>query len=123
MSTHVERVVDVIQAEIAKVEGEIAQLKAALGALDEVGPPAAKPASKTPAPRRARKTKRRAKRGRRIEQFLELIQAEPGIGGSEIARRIGVTPNQVYGLAQRLAKDGRIVKSDGRYFSTAAVVE
>lgn len=49
------------------------------------------------------------------KQLLASIKAHPNYKQADHAREIGVKPNQVYGLVNKLSKDGRVKKSkDGK---------
>ena len=63
--------------------------------------------------RRSGKTTKRAPRGQREAQFLSYLEKHPGAKVSEAAKSMGVAPNQVYGLARRLHKAGKISKRRG----------
>ena len=61
------------------------------------------------------RTRKRAPRGQREKQLLASIKAHPNYKQSDHAREIGVKPNQVYGLVNKLSKDGKVKKSkDGK---------
>jgi transcriptional regulator with GAF, ATPase, and Fis domain len=65
-------------------------------------------------PTRAR-TRKRAPRGQREKQLLASIKKHPDYKQADHAREIGVKPSQVYGLVNRLSKDGKVKKSkDGK---------
>jgi DNA-binding IclR family transcriptional regulator len=59
--------------------------------------------------------KGRAKRGQRKEQFLAAVKRTPGATAAVIAKEIGVSASQAYGLARRLQKDGAIMRSGKGY--------
>jgi transposase-like protein len=68
----------------------------------------------TAAPRRRRK--RRG--GTRADQAVKLIQEQPGIGASEVAKAMKIKPNYLYRVLSDLEKEGR-VKKDGRQYHPA----
>jgi DNA-binding MarR family transcriptional regulator len=51
----------------------------------------------------------------RQAQFLELLRSKPGSSVSELAREMGVQPQQLYAIARRLTASGAIAKRDGGY--------
>jgi transcriptional regulator with GAF, ATPase, and Fis domain len=95
------------------------RLRSALEALEAGEGP------KTP-PRRASRqrgrptTSRRAGRGERRTQLLELLQAEPGLRPTEAARRMAVNPAQVHSLARRLEEDGALERRDGALYPSGS---
>lgn len=68
----------------------------------------------------ATKTKRRRKRrgGTRADQAVELIQSQPGISASDVAKTMKIKPNYLYRVLGDLEKEGR-VKKDGRQYYPA----
>lgn len=65
-------------------------------------------------------TKRRRKRrgGTRADQAVELIQSQPGISASDVAKAMKIKPNYLYRVLGDLEKEGR-VKKDGRQYYPA----
>jgi biotin operon repressor len=113
-----------IERQIAELEGQVERLRGALAYLDEVD---AAGVPKTTAPARAtrrgkkssassrRKSRAkssgsRAPRGERQKQFLAVVKKQPGAKAVDIAKEMGITPNQVHGLAHRLSQAGQIRK-------------
>ncbi|TMK55765.1 MAG: hypothetical protein E6G51_12020 [Actinobacteria bacterium] len=66
------------------------------------------------APRRRRK--RRG--GTRGDQAVKLIEAQPGISASDVAKNMKIKPNYLYRVLGDLEKEGR-VKKDGRQYYPA----
>jgi len=65
----------------------------------------------TTAPRRRRK--RRG--GTRADQAVKLIEGQPGISASDVAKSMSIKPNYLYRVLGDLEKEGR-VKKDGRQY-------
>lgn len=65
----------------------------------------------TTAPRRRRK--RRG--GTRADQAVKLIESQPGISASDVAKSMNIKPNYLYRVLGDLEKEGR-VKKDGRQY-------
>jgi sugar-specific transcriptional regulator TrmB len=65
-------------------------------------------------PRRRRK--RRG--GTRADQAVKLIEGQPGISASEVAKSMKIKPNYLYRVLGDLEKEGR-VKKDGRQYYPA----
>ncbi|MFL5898574.1 MAG: hypothetical protein ACJ76D_08960 [Solirubrobacterales bacterium] len=66
------------------------------------------------APRRRRK--RRG--GTRADQAVQLIESQPGISASDVAKTMKIKPNYLYRVLGDLEKEGR-VKKDGRQYYPA----
>lgn len=72
--------------------------------------------SRPQSPSRSRRSKgQRATRGQRQTEFLKAIGARPRAPMAEIAREMGVPPQQLYPIARRLKSDGLIAKRNGGY--------
>lgn len=68
----------------------------------------------TTAPRKRRK--RRG--GTRADQAVKLIESQPGISASDVAKTMKIKPNYLYRVLGDLEKEGR-VKKDGRQYYPA----
>ena len=114
---------------------EIPRLEAVLAALDAAGDGQSERPS-TPTTRgggrsrgrgasaattrsRASRPRRRARRGQRREEFLQLVKGQPEITIAEAARQIGVSPPQISTLVRRLEEEGVIQRTDGRFVLVA----
>jgi predicted HTH transcriptional regulator len=62
--------------------------------------------------------RRRRRSGTRADQAVKLIQQNPGITASEIAKRMKIKPNYLYRVLGDLEKQKR-VKKKGRSYSAA----
>lgn len=63
---------------------------------------------------------RRGRRGRgRADQAVALVEKSPGIGASDIAKKLRIKPNYLYRVLGDLEKDGRISKKGRQYFPKA----
>jgi ribosomal protein S25 len=125
-SNHLDVARDALERTIRDLEDQIKQAEQALAALGGkvtrrgLGRPrgsankkAAK-ASKAGAPRRRRK--RRG--GTRADQAVKLIEQNPGISASDVAKQMKIKPNYLYRVLGDLEKEGRVKKS-GRQYSAA----
>jgi sugar-specific transcriptional regulator TrmB len=65
-------------------------------------------------------SRRRRKRrgGTRADQAVKLIEGQPGISASDVAKTMKIKPNYLYRVLGDLEKDGR-VKKDGRQYYPA----
>lgn len=77
---------------------------------------AASTGGSTAAPRRRRK--RRG--GTRADQAVGLIEKEPGISASDVAKQMKIKPNYLYRVLGDLEKEGRVKKKGRQYFPGGA---
>ncbi len=70
----------------------------------------------TPAAPRKRRRRRGGTRG---DQAVQLIEKQPGISASDVAKTMKIKPNYLYRVLGDLEKEGR-VKKDGRQYYPAA---
>jgi predicted Rossmann fold nucleotide-binding protein DprA/Smf involved in DNA uptake len=65
-------------------------------------------------------TRKRRKRrgGTRADQAVKLIESQPGISASDVAKTMKIKPNYLYRVLGDLEKEGR-VKKDGRQYYPA----
>ena len=107
--------------ELRPLVDEYHRLEAAEQALSGVGTASPRAASRTTAPRRARKARAKSpgtgRRGRpkgsgtRAIQALELVKARPGITIPELAESMGIKQNYLYRVMPGLAEEGKVTKS------------
>ncbi len=119
-SNTVEEAAALIRERIRELDGERAQLERALASL--TGGREGRRGPGRPAGSRngtATRGRRRRRRNTRSEQAVKLIEANPGISASEIARKMNIKPNYLYRVLAELQKEGR-VRKDGRAYQPAA---
>src|SRR4051795_5756439 len=68
----------------------------------------------TGGPRRRRK--RRG--GTRADQAVQLIESQPGISASDVAKTMKIKPNYLYRVLGDLEKEGRVKKDGRQYYPT-----
>jgi predicted Rossmann fold nucleotide-binding protein DprA/Smf involved in DNA uptake len=73
-----------------------------------------KASSGTSAPRKRRK--RRG--GTRADQAVQLIESQPGISASDVAKTMKIKPNYLYRVLGDLEKEGRVKKDGRQYYPT-----
>ncbi len=130
--------------ELEPLVDEYARLQAAALALDGLPSASAAPPSSTAAPARAtaarrgpgrprgksssvkapaaarrRTAGRRKGSGKRGQQAVGIISAEPGITTAHLAERMGIKVNYLYRVLPQLESEGRIAK-DGRGWKVAS---
>jgi transposase-like protein len=65
--------------------------------------------------------KRRGRRGgTRADQAVKLIESQPGISASDVAKTMKIKPNYLYRVLGDLEKEGRVKKDGRQYYPTAA---
>jgi sugar-specific transcriptional regulator TrmB len=62
------------------------------------------------------KRRRRRRGGTRADQAVALIEKEPGISASDVAKQMKIKPNYLYRVLGDLEKEGRVKKDGRRYF-------
>jgi hypothetical protein len=106
---------------IAELDTEREQLSKAVERLESIEKVPASPSRRSPrrrrAARRGRKvsTGKRARRGEREQQLIASIETDPGRRVSDHAREIGVRPQQLYPILNRLVETSKLEKAEGRY--------
>jgi hypothetical protein len=120
-----DQVVALLRARLAELDGERHRLESALktltgdvsssstGRAGGRGQRSKSGRSTVAIPRK--RARGRVRQGQREQQFLQAVAAQPGASPRELAETIGVSPNQVYGLARR-AKDSRKITKQGKGF-------
>jgi sugar-specific transcriptional regulator TrmB len=117
---------DLVTKRLAELDDERNRLERALaelgGKASRRGPGRAR-GSKSSSTASTAKTKkaatprRRRKRrgGTRADQAVSLIEGQPGISASDVAKTMKIKPNYLYRVLSDLEKEGR-VKKDGRKY-------
>lgn len=120
-----------VENRLAELDEERQRLERALA---ELGGKAAKRSPGRPRGRKASATKaassdstaatprRRRKRrgGTRADQAVALVEKEPGISASDVAKQMKIKPNYLYRVLGDLEKEGRIKKQGRQYFPGSA---
>jgi hypothetical protein len=114
----VDEAAGLIRKRIGELDAERAQLERALASLTggregRRGP--GRPRGSTAGGGGRRRGRRR---GTRADQAVRLVKANPGIGASEIAKKMKIKPNYLYRVLSDLEQQGR-VKKDGRKYTAA----
>jgi sugar-specific transcriptional regulator TrmB len=117
-SSAVDQAATLLKERISELESELGKLQRALANLTDGrqgrrGP--GRPRGSTGGGTRRR---RRRRGGTRADQAVKLIQQNPGITASEIARQMKIQPNYLYRVLGDLQKEGRVKKS-GRSYTAA----
>jgi transposase-like protein len=72
--------------------------------------PVSSTATTTATPRR-----RRRRGGTRADQAVALVEQNPGISASEIAKQMKIKPNYLYRVLGEMEKEGRVTKKGREY--------
>jgi predicted Rossmann fold nucleotide-binding protein DprA/Smf involved in DNA uptake len=105
-----------LEERLAELDAERDQIKRALEQMNGASP--ARPrqqqrrgaVSSGPAP--AASSGKRAPRGQRKQQVLEVVKAKGPVGPSAVAKEVGIAVSQAAKLLAALNKDGRVVKTE-----------
>lgn len=62
-----------------------------------------------------RKRRRRRRGGTRADQAVALVEQNPGISASEIAKSMKIKPNYLYRVLGEMEKEGRVTKKGREY--------
>ncbi|HET8639829.1 MAG TPA: hypothetical protein VFL89_06230 [Solirubrobacterales bacterium] len=119
---------DLVKKRLAELEDERRRLERALSELDgKAGGTGRRPGRPRSGGRPAKKTAaaapRRTRRRRgntRADQAVKLVESNPGISASEIAKSMKIKPNYLYRVLSDLEKEGRVKKQGRKYQPGAA---
>ena len=121
---------DLVTKRLSELDDERKRLERALAELGgnadkkagrRPGRPRGSTKKKAAAPKAAKKGPRRRRKrrgGTRADQAVTLIQQNPGITASEIAKQMKIKPNYLYRVLSDLEKQKR-VKKKGRTYSAS----
>ena len=121
LNTAVDQAANILKDRISELEGELGKLQRALASLTDGrqgrrGPGRPRGSSSRPRARRARAGAVAAAPA--ADQAVKLIEANPGISASEIAKQMKIKPNYLYRVLGDLQKEGKVKKS-GRSYTAA----
>jgi transposase-like protein len=77
----------------------------------KTAPATASASTSTATPRR----RRRRRGGTRADQAVALVEQNPGISASEIAKSMKIKPNYLYRVLGEMEKEGRVTKKGREY--------
>lgn len=115
MSDTINRARALIESRLAELDAESRKLKAALESMGEGTTSRPGRQRNLSATKARRKTTRRAPRGRRREELLAAIKADPGARPSDLARTIGISSNQVHALIAKARAEKLLVRKGKGY--------
>ena len=133
LATKLEEARQLLVKRLEEIDREREQLVAAITQLE--GVVESKSAAASPARRSSRRSRgstkprrsnssngrrKRAPRGKREEQLLSSITAHPDFRVADHAREVGVKPQQLYPILNRLLEREAITKKDDKYVLKSA---
>src|SRR6476646_538976 len=126
-SNHLDVARDALERTIRELEDQIKQAEQALAALGgkatRRGPgrprgSAKKATGGTGASAGAPRRRRKRRGGTRADQAVKLIESQPGISASDVAKTMKITPNYLYRVLGDLEKEKRVKKDGRQYYPT-----
>jgi hypothetical protein len=120
-TNHLDVAREALERTVRELEDQLKQAEQALAALGgkatRRGPGRPRGSAKKSSGSSAGAPRRRRKRrgGTRADQAVKLIEENPGIGASDVAKQMKIKPNYLYRVLGDLEKEGR-VKKDGRQY-------
>lgn len=118
-TNHLDVAREALERTVRELEDQLKQAEQALAALGgkatRRGPGRPRGSAKkatASAPRRRRK--RRG--GTRADQAVKLIEDQPGISASDVAKTMKIKPNYLYRVLGDLEKEGRVKKKGRQYY-------
>ncbi|MEX2108403.1 MAG: winged helix-turn-helix transcriptional regulator [Solirubrobacterales bacterium] len=111
---------NLLQKRLAELDEERKRLESALSELGGKvtgGGRRGRPAKKRSAGKTSKGAPRRRRRkgGTRADQAVKLVEQNPGISASEIAKSMKIKPNYLYRVLSDLEKEGRVKKKGRAY--------
>jgi transposase-like protein len=100
-----------VEKRLRELDQERARLERALADLTEGRAGRRRPGR----PRGSGGGRRRRRGGTRADQAVKLVESNPGISASEIAKRLKIKPNYLYRVMGELQKEGRVNKRGRGY--------
>lgn len=126
-SSAVSKMREIAERRIAEIDEEREQLVAFLsgngsstkkrrpGRPRGTGRGPGRPRKDASAPKPAARKRRRRRGGTRADQAVKVVEQNPGLSASEIAKEMKVKPNYLYRVLGELEKDGRVTKKGREY--------
>jgi DNA invertase Pin-like site-specific DNA recombinase len=117
-----------VEKRLAELDEERTRLERALAELGGKAarrapgrPPGSGGGTKAKASTGSSAPKRRKRRGgTRADQAVNLIESQPGISASDVAKTMKIKPNYLYRVLGDLEKEGRVKKQGRQYYPASA---
>jgi len=118
---------DLVEKRLADLEDERKRLERALAELGGKattrrspgrprGSKSAKASTTTTAAAGGTRKRRKRRGGTRADQAVALIEGQPGISASDVAKTMKIKPNYLYRVLGDLEKEGRVKKEGRQYY-------
>jgi hypothetical protein len=125
-TNHLDVAREALERTVRELENQLKQAEQALAALGgkatRRGPGrprgSAKKSSGSSAGTGAPRRRRKRRGGTRADQAVKLIEENPGIGASDVAKQMKIKPNYLYRVLGDLEKEGRVKKNGRQYHPT-----
>lgn len=115
-SSTVDQVHSILTARLAELDAEREKLASALVHLGDRSRPSGNASRSTRPPHgRARGRRESTPRGRRQAQVLAALKGSDGMRPSQIAKAIGIAPQQASAILRRLVATGEVRKNGSVY--------
>jgi cell division septum initiation protein DivIVA len=129
-SNVLDEALDLVKKRLAELDEERKRLERALAELGGTvtrrpgrppgsgrgpGRPRKNAATAAATPAAPRKRRRRRRGGTRADQAVALVEQNPGISASEIAKTMKIKPNYLYRVLGEMEKEGRVTKKGREY--------
>jgi len=124
-TNHLDVARDALERTVRELESQLKQAEQALAALGgkatRRGPgrprgSAKKAAATGTATASAPRRRRKRRGGTRADQAVKLIEGQPGISASDVAKTMKIKPNYLYRVLGDLEKEGRVKKKGRQYY-------
>jgi hypothetical protein len=125
-TNHLDVAREALERTVRELEDQLKQAEQALAALGgkatRRGPGrprgSAKKSSGSSATAATPRRRRKRRGGTRADQAVKLIEENPGIGASDVAKQMKIKPNYLYRVLGDLEKEGRVKKNGRQYHPT-----
>jgi len=123
-TNHLDVARDALERTVRELESQLKQAEQALAALGgkatRRGPGrprgSAKKATASATTRSGPRRRRKRRGGTRADQAVKLIEGQPGISASDVAKTMKIKPNYLYRVLGDLEKEGRVKKKGRQYY-------
>lgn len=123
-TNHLDVARDALERTVRELESQLKQAEQALAALGgkatRRGPGrprgSAKKATASTTTSSGPRRRRKRRGGTRADQAVKLIEGQPGISASDVAKNMKIKPNYLYRVLGDLEKEGRVKKKGRQYY-------
>jgi sugar-specific transcriptional regulator TrmB len=123
-TNHLDVAREALERTVRELESQLKQAEQALAALGgkatRRGPGrprgSAKKATASGTTSSGPRRRRKRRGGTRADQAVKLIEGQPGISASDVAKTMKIKPNYLYRVLGDLEKEGRVKKKGRQYY-------